>query len=744
MNYKSTLLLLIAVVVAALVAHSLSRKPSSQEVAAQRKRLLPDFRAADVKLLTIEGPNGRLVCRREGADKWRIIEPVNVRADRWEVQDILDKLETAEKVSWELAPGDPALYGLEHPVRTVTASRSGPAASAWTLRIGKEAGVAGTVWVAIEGREGVFAVSKDVVDTTDATLARLRSKELAPRISVFDLEALDVSAAPLGQESGFDLECAKVDDTWEIKAPLHDLADRRKVEAVANKLYGCRIGADDFMTDDPTKAADYGLDSPLLTVSLKGKGQEQTVTFSRAGTGEDARFYAMTRGEPAIVRVPKSLFDSLRRPPAELRARSLADFRVNDVAEMAVSGPAGEFVIRKQGDAWQIAGEPPVPADREIVESVLKELKKAEVKRFVADAPEDLAPYGLAEGDARRVTLRDQDGAELAAVELGGADAEAGARYVRRSGYPPVLSVPPAGLLAGVDRGRVAFLDRLLLEEPPAEATRVVLEHGGETFRCDWEYERVAWNLVEPVAGEADGLAVQAIVSDFARLRAAAFAAEKAGDLAAFGLAKPTARAQVTYADAKGNTRVRTLLLGAPADEPAEGAFARLDGDERVFVLPENVAAHYRANLASKQVCRAPDLTGLEFRMADRILKFAYDADKAFWTDAEGGVLDEPTRTAVATAAALLRDFRGTKVADYVPRDAAAYGFDKPLLVVGLKQEATEGKRVIIGSPAGAGGRYAKGSATSFVLVVADEDVARLVAVFGPAAGKPEAPAPAR
>ena len=97
MKYKSTLLLLVAVAIAGLVAYSLSKKPTSLEATRARKKLLPDFQTADVKHLTIESDDGRIVCQRESAEEWRILEPLEVRADRWQVEAILDELETAER-----------------------------------------------------------------------------------------------------------------------------------------------------------------------------------------------------------------------------------------------------------------------------------------------------------------------------------------------------------------------------------------------------------------------------------------------------------------------------------------------------------------------------------------------------------------------------------------------------------------------------------------------------------------------
>ncbi|MHC5035371.1 MAG: hypothetical protein ACYTFZ_10080 [Planctomycetota bacterium] len=64
MKHKSTLLLFIAVIIAGLVAYSLSRKPTSHELQKQRRNLLTDFDSSKIETLQIQQGDLRLTCRR--------------------------------------------------------------------------------------------------------------------------------------------------------------------------------------------------------------------------------------------------------------------------------------------------------------------------------------------------------------------------------------------------------------------------------------------------------------------------------------------------------------------------------------------------------------------------------------------------------------------------------------------------------------------------------------------------------
>jgi len=174
MKHKSTLILLLAVVIAAVVAYSLSRKPTSEELAREATRILPGLSDAHVAELQIESDGTRIVCRRAEADedRWLITEPLQLRADRWEVEGIINRLGSAEKGGRPiLLTGERKLsdYGLDSPRRKVTLRADRPAQRTWTLLVGNESGVGELVYVTTPGADRVFTVARSVVDRPSAS-----------------------------------------------------------------------------------------------------------------------------------------------------------------------------------------------------------------------------------------------------------------------------------------------------------------------------------------------------------------------------------------------------------------------------------------------------------------------------------------------------------------------------------------------------------------------------------------------
>ena len=305
------------------------------------------------------------------------------------------------------------------------------------------------------------------------------------------------------------------------------------------------------------------------------------------------------------MRVPEKLLDALRRPPADLRDRALTHVEARDVVAIELAGPAGTVTLARQGAGWVLPGERPAAADGQAVADLLGAIVSARAKDFPADSPTDLRTWGLSDDVRTRLTLRGAGGRALAEFALG-ANPQTADLCALRPPYAPVLLLGKDARLAAAFAGRLGFLDRTVLREPAAGAAQIELRNAAGSFRAARDEATGEWRLLEPVTGPADERAVHDVLSDFSALRVQAFAAERATDLAAYGLDKPQAAVTVTYRTTAGGAAItHTLRIGASTGQPAGGCYAALDGDERVLVLADGMCDHLRRTLASKAICRA-------------------------------------------------------------------------------------------------------------------------------------------
>ena len=126
MNYKTTLVLAIAVIVAAFTVAVLIRQgpppPKKTEQEAVAGRLFAGVKQADIHRIEIQRPDKAAPSRQvkivlELVDgKWRIVEPVQALADRYQAGDLATKLADLNySRTIDLKDKSPAQFGLEPP-----------------------------------------------------------------------------------------------------------------------------------------------------------------------------------------------------------------------------------------------------------------------------------------------------------------------------------------------------------------------------------------------------------------------------------------------------------------------------------------------------------------------------------------------------------------------------------------------------------------------------------------------------
>ncbi len=392
MKIKSTLIMLVAVVVAGLIAYNLSKKPTTEEQQERRKKVFPGLTQDDARSVKITARDTTIAVERiePGKDSWRIIEPLDLRADRWKVQSMLRSFENAEKTATVFPEKGKHVKlgkkGLKKPRRKVSVSGAG--GQQWTLLIGNETSIGNAVWAKLARGDMVFTIEKSVADKSNITLNDMRSKKLAAKIQESNLAAVEINASAYDDQPTFQAKCVRENDRWVLQEPLKDLADGNEISGLAKNINNYHLVKDDFVADGPENLDEYGLDKPLLSLTFEGKDHPTTLAFGVVEQDGEKEYYATNQAEPAIVSVDKSLIDKLRKTPRELRERSLLTYDRSKVQKIMVVGADESLALEKEkNDAWKIAGDSPADADTKVLQNILGGLKRARVEDFVADLP---------------------------------------------------------------------------------------------------------------------------------------------------------------------------------------------------------------------------------------------------------------------------------------------------------------------------------------------------------------------
>ena len=230
MNLKTALLVsLLFVSVLGAVLYS-NRTEQEKEEADILSRELLIFDKTEVDELTVDGPKGRVVCRKVG-DQWRIVEPVEVDASRGVVETVLVNLERARLKKYLPLEdvGDRHVleeFGLDPPHIMVTLRVKGTVLD--TVLYGDSPmGVYVYVKKTSEDRVGMTELYRRT--GVNRGFAQLREKR-ALKLDWDQARDLRVEGP------GGTVEVAKLEDGWGMKLPLGDeRATRRRSRQVSRR-----------------------------------------------------------------------------------------------------------------------------------------------------------------------------------------------------------------------------------------------------------------------------------------------------------------------------------------------------------------------------------------------------------------------------------------------------------------------------------------------------------------------------
>lgn len=265
--------------------------------------------------------------RGEGAEaKWFLTQPYEAKADEWNCKQVVEKLSglKAEAFAPDKAlPGqDP---GLSKPaIKATITLKDG---KQWVVNFGAKARLklsdssptvvtdpkaTGTekdlVYVQLESRPETLLCLDTILSDLTKTDMDLRDKRIV------DLKRDQVEELRLERKQGVSFTARKLPDGWQLTAPT---TGRAKATTVDDILWDVNeLEAREFLGEQKD-LQQYGLAVPDTTITLKVKGQAETVkVFVGYAKGEDGHYARTSQsdqvyviGDALLLDLPKSVDD---------------------------------------------------------------------------------------------------------------------------------------------------------------------------------------------------------------------------------------------------------------------------------------------------------------------------------------------------------------------------------------------------------------------------------------------------
>jgi hypothetical protein len=524
-----------------------------------------------------------------------------------------------------------------------------------------------------------------------------REKAQARKGRVFSFETTDVTGIALSRADSR-VKVVREGDGWQLVEPLKAKGDRGPIEETLTTVVTAK--PDREIEAAPKNLGDFGLDKPAAEVAMTLKDGREVGLLLGAKSPTGVWVYAKERDKPNVFVVGESVLRDATRPVADFRDKVLVSFSRADVTGVDIVTPGESMAVEPDGSKWKITKPIARAADADTMSDLLEKVSAARVREFVAEAPANLATYGL-DRPLRLVihTGKEKDRASKA-VMFGRTDEAKKGVYAMRDGERSVLLVPEE-VVKAIPQSTASLRDKTVVAFERDKVTRYEIEsaRGNVTVVRDKD----TWKITAPEALPADQAEAGAVLMQLRTLRAQAFLTDDASGIPRL-LANPEVK--ITIHQEGGDP---TTVLLAPAPDKRGGrptAYAAIAGQGPVVLVDgksleavTRTAKELRdrrifADLQPKDVTRVRIKAGGQTAVLER-------SGDAQWK------MVEPAKAGAKSAKVedLLYTLRGLKWDDTVAPAAdppAPWGLDAPALDVELfKSGGAELGRLLVGKREG-------------------------------------------
>lgn len=327
-------------------------------------------------------------------DEWRFEIPFKTRADRAEVEMVINGLNSLSVQNFETNPEpDLSIYGLANPKLTLTIEASD---KRQTILVGKQ----------LEGTEGdAFYYAKGSDNGTIFTIPGLlidqnlsnAQEELRERQFVkFDPNSLSTIEITQSNRS---VSLQKLETgTWQVirreddGSVTADVADTKNLADMMSTLYTLR--AQNFISDAPSNAdlENYGFTDPQRTIQLKG-GTPLKLLVGDLIEDNSRHAYAKLEEEPFIYEIDTSILSEFHTRPFNYRLRILhkepedAKLVGMTIQDLGTDTIVYNAVLNEVTPTWEAiaAADQPDEEGRESLLSLVSRSKSIEARDFIED-----------------------------------------------------------------------------------------------------------------------------------------------------------------------------------------------------------------------------------------------------------------------------------------------------------------------------------------------------------------------
>jgi len=339
-----------------VVANTL-RNDISKKTDEFRDKKLTDLSLSQIKKAVFKSAAGEIEVEKNN-EHWSLARPLKARGDDSKIGDTISQALTARVESFVPDTTKLGEYGLEQPKGTITLTVDQPQ----TLSIGgnpKDEKDKEKVYARLSTRDAVVLLPKAIGELLNVKPNDLRDKKLVQ----FNNDIVDrITIEPAGKEK---LVLARNGKTgWVRKADKDVDVNSAQVDRILSDLAAASVI--DFVADVATDLPKYGLDQPVVKVTLSSFSSENTAETKAGekpivtvlfGKRAETKVFAKLDEDPFILSTPDSILETIVTDPLQLQPLEIYKNKADDIVSFEVVRPGQPTlsIERDKDKNWKLA-----------------------------------------------------------------------------------------------------------------------------------------------------------------------------------------------------------------------------------------------------------------------------------------------------------------------------------------------------------------------------------------------------
>jgi hypothetical protein len=427
MKFKSTIILLGLFILLLVAVYFFELKDKGEST----EDMLISVSTENVEKIIFQTEGQTIQFQRQD-EEWMIIDPVEAKADKYEVNRLADDFTNLriERVVEE-EPTDLEKYGIpQKQVELYFSDQEKPE----KILIGSENPLDKTFFAKREEETRVVLIPSSLKSLLEKGVFDFRQKD------IFKFESDQAKRVKLDAD-GIHWEAEKEDEDWFLKKPIDALAQNSKINDILNALSNLKATA--FVSENKQEEGirNLGLDNPDYKVEINFPVENKQVIFSIHK--QDDKTHAVSSISPKILQVEDSILEDLKKEPGDLRNKEVADFFTWEVTKLHIRKGDNSFALSKDSEEnWKFEEQTLQEVDEEKVQSFLRKLESLESQEFV-DPPLNLSDYGLdpAQAEIKIWSGKQEETPKELTIQIGKEESESKTVFLKNHRFQYVFKV---------------------------------------------------------------------------------------------------------------------------------------------------------------------------------------------------------------------------------------------------------------------------------------------------------------